>query len=1408
MQRSTRAVIALTTVAGCALGALPATAVAGPPDDEAIVWADDPSGGDPPDRSGLPTADFGVADAPATSFSPDEVLVRFAEDASPAQQRSALSAAGTVPGDAIEGTDFVVVPTDGQDPVELVAQLDADPRVAEVQLNYVRTADGWTDDPLLDVAWPYFYTTRLPRAWDLANGTGTVIAVVDTGVDATHEDLAGRVLAGYDFVNGDANPADDNGHGTAVAGTAAARGNNAIGIVGAAWNASVLPVKVLNAAGQGDDADVAAGITYAADHGADIINLSLGGVDESPSLLSAIEYAVSHGSVVVAAAGNAGSDAPHYPAAYAPQVDGLIAVGATDDWGTLTEFSSWGDWVSVTAPGLQIGVPSGPGLEIGVPSGVDGYSWASGTSFAAPLVSGVAALVIGEHPTSSPAATETAIVSTARDAGPRGVDPFYGRGVLDAAAALGVAPAIPFDRLPGDTTPEDGLPDRAQGLGSTPAEATLSPEGDADWYQYTAATTGWYRVSVSVLDVVEDGFAALKPEVEVRDADGNLLGQGTADETNADVEVLVPASEGAQIDIGVTNANGSASSARYEVAAAFERRTLFDVTNVDQVIAATRSLAADVTGDTVPDVVTAFAHSATLEVRAGLGDGTFAAPVPVAIGAAGVTTHSNPGLVAFDADGDGDTDIAIGTTTGFQLLKQATGTLTSFGGTAFSSGAFVMKAADMDGDLDLDLVVTRSLTTALTAVLLNNGSGTFTQGETVASAYIPSFAVGDVTGDGRPDVVTAPGAVYVQQQPAGTFSLTTPLGTAGQDVLIGDLTGDRIVDVVRAVGSYPEYIAVHAGTGGGAFGAVANYPAGNTPRAIELADIDEDGRPDVVLPNQSNKVAVLYGLPGGALSAGESTWTVRWTASHDAEGLTVVDLDDDGYLDAVASGSGGFSVLHQVSRDPIGGPGWIRDASPEPHTSGVGVRPTITLKLEQALDAGAVTAQTVRLIDGLAATDVAASRSYDSVAETITITPTSDLVPGRHYAVRVSGLTAATDAVQPESYWTWFTVGAAGARFTPVEPWRVLDTRSRLGARGPVVPGSPIVLRLGGVEIPSEATAVVLNVTAASPAGNGNIRVYPTPVGPNTPPLISSLNVVSGVDQPNLVTVSLGNDGAVSLATDGTVSHLIADVAGYYSEGGATAFVPLSPVRVMDTRSGTGGVPQARVQPNRWVDLVVTGRNGVPADASAVVLNVTGVQPSGVTNVRVYPTPAASEDQAPPTVSNLNLVPGRDQPNLVTVTVGDGGRVRFYTQTAGLDLVADLAGYYSPTGDHGYVPLSPTRIADTRNGVGFPRARLQAGVTSHLTVGGVAGVPTSAAAVVLNVTAVQPGWLSNVRVFPTPATPSVPLVSNLNIMPGRDEPNMVIVRLGDQGRVSVYSQTAQLDMVVDLGGYFARYSPE
>lgn len=1368
-------------------GVAPATGAASPTGSAltspAADEAPDPTS-TPPDPSPLPSVP--AAEPMAAQPAPTELLVTFAPDVPVVQERAVLRSQGAAAADTIPGTDVVVVPVGEQDPDALAAQLDADPLVLHVEPNHVRTVTAWTDDPYLDYTWPAFDILRLPRAWDVGNGVGTVIAVLDTGVFAEHEDLAGAVLPGWDFVNGDPNPADDHGHGTAVAGIAAARGDNGLGFVGAAWGASVLPVKVLDGAGHGNDATVAEGIRWAAEQGADIINLSLGGPGSSTTLRDAMAYAVGLGSVVVVAAGNDGSAVAQYPAAYAPEIEGVVAVGATDSWGSLTEFSSWGDWVTLAAPGFDIGFP-----------GADGdYYMGDGTSFAAPYVSGAAALLVAQG-ASGPAAVEASLTSTARDAGPRGVDPYYGHGVLDVAAALGLGTSVPLDRMSGDATPEDGLPALAVDLAGT-AVATLAPEGDVDWYRFTSASAGWFEVTVSVMDQVGTGEAAIDPVVEVLDSDGRVLASVDEKPTNAAESAVFQVAAGDSALVGVSNVNGSSSLARYNVgvtAANAETPEPFRVTARTDVQMMGATAVADVTGDPNPDLMLVAASSPSFMIKPGLGDGTFGATSLVALGA---TTGTSTGLTTLDADADGDADAVVGTTDGFVLVRRAGDDLTADPVTPLGGGARALKAADLDGDGDVDLVAT-GFSPAVLTVFLNDGTGGFVRGADVTAAPT-SFAVGDVSADGLPDLVTAGGQVHLQQ-PGTTFVAGTPLPLAGHDVALGDVTGDGVTDAVQTVTGNPGQVLVTPGTGPATFAAAVAYDGWQMPEPVEIFDVDDDGRLDVVIANGGwNAVSVLRQSAAGTLGAPERS-AISYASHYSVDGFVATDLNGDTREDLVV---GAFNIAQVLVASAPGEPAWVHAAGLAPHQAGVGVRPTVTVTAGRELAPGSAGPATVRLLDGGTAAAIPATVAYDAASRTVSLTPTTDLTPGHHYEVLVSGLTDTAGAAQPQPYRTWFTVAAGGQRFTPVEPYRVLDTRNGTGATGVVRPGSPIQLTLGGKEVPSDATAVVLNVTAVGPSAVGNVRVYPTPAGVDKPPTISNLNVVPGVDQPNLVTVTLGRDGKVSLATDGTTAHLIADVAGYFSEGGATAFVPVDPVRVMDTRNGTGGVPAARVRAGKWVDLVVTDRNGVPSDANAVVLNVTGVAPDGRTNVRVYPTPAASEYQAPPSVSNLNLVAGRDQPNLVTVAVGDGGRVRFYTQSASVSLVADLAGYYSPTGDHGYVPLTPTRIADTRSGLGFPKAPIVAGTTSHLKVAGANGVPSTAAAAVLNLTAVSPQQRSNVRVFPTTVPTVVPLVSNLNVVAGRDEPNLAIVRLGDQGRVSVYSQSANLGMVVDIAGYFTR----
>lgn len=251
----------------------------------------------------------------------------------------------------------------------------------------------------------------------------------------------------------------------------------------------------------------------------------------------------------------------------------------------------------------------------------------------------------------------------------------------------------------------------------------------------------------------------------------------------------------------------------------------------------------------------------------------------------------------------------------------------------------------------------------------------------------------------------------------------------------------------------------------------------------------------------------------------------------------------------------------------------------------------------------------------------------------------------------------------------------------------------------------------------------------------------------------------------------------------------------------ATRYTPLAPARVLDTRSGIG-TPLARVGAGGTRDLQVTGSNGVPADATAVVLNITGVAPSAATDIRVYPTPSAPS--AAPTVSNLNLARGLTRANLVTVKIGAGGKVRLRNNSGTVDLVADLAGFYSPGASSTYFPVPPTRILETRpgdtRGVTAP-GKVAAGDVRDLQVAGVAGVPGSATAVVLGVTAVNATASTDVRVFPLAGSAS-PEISNINAYRGGPTPNLVIVALGTDGKVRLRNNSGEVDLLADVYGYY------
>jgi len=326
---------------------------------------------------------------------------------------------------------------------EVVAELEAFSGVEWVEpVSRVR-ALGIPNDPYFVYQWN-LSTLGLPSAWDITEGEGVVVAVVDTGVTAFTDGFL-NLLDGFDFVDNDTDAADENGHGTHVSGTIAQSANNGIGVAGVAPQASILPVRVLDGSGLGLSSDLAEGIIWAVDGGAQVINLSLGSSVGSQVVSDAVLYAWENEVVVVAATGNDSStNFIGFPAAF----ESVIAVGATDVNRAVTPYSNQGPEIDLVAPGGDVAVDlDGDGLSDGITQETerDGdvrYWVLQGTSVAAPHVAGIAALLISKG-TRGPEAVREALVSTANDLGNPGFDHAYGNGIPDPVAALAYSPDAP-----------------------------------------------------------------------------------------------------------------------------------------------------------------------------------------------------------------------------------------------------------------------------------------------------------------------------------------------------------------------------------------------------------------------------------------------------------------------------------------------------------------------------------------------------------------------------------------------------------------------------------------------------------------------------------------------------------------------------------------------------------------------------------------------------------------------------------------------------------------------------------------------------------------------------------------------------------------------------------------------------
>lgn len=376
---------------------------------------------------------------------PGELLLQRSEGVAAARIGELARAHGAEPLDELPGPRLhrIQVPEPALERVR--AALARRPEIVAVETNARFAPVALPDDPLLGQAW-HLPKLGAPAAWDVARGDGVVIAILDSGVDGLHPDLAGQLVAGWNFAGGDANTADVFGHGTQVAGAAAAATSNGLGVASVGWNARLMPIRVTGTDGVASAWAIAEGLSHAAEHGARVMNLSFAGVGGSSTVVAAADYAVRSGGVVVAAAGNCGG------ADATPDSPALLTVGATDSADALASFSNRGSYVDLVSPGVAIATTTRGG----------GYGTPSGTSFSAPVAAGVVALMLSANPGLRAADVESLLAATALDLGSAGWDPGFGSGRIDARAAVeaaATAPGSPTDAAPPSVavvSPADG----------------------------------------------------------------------------------------------------------------------------------------------------------------------------------------------------------------------------------------------------------------------------------------------------------------------------------------------------------------------------------------------------------------------------------------------------------------------------------------------------------------------------------------------------------------------------------------------------------------------------------------------------------------------------------------------------------------------------------------------------------------------------------------------------------------------------------------------------------------------------------------------------------------------------------------------------------------------------------------
>ena len=772
----------------------------------------------------------------------------------------------------------------GSDVEEAVNAFSSDPNVEYAEPNYRISINDFEtlpltgtvtpNDPLYPQQW-YLPQIRADLAWGVTQGNADiVVAVLDTGVNYNHEDLVGRVLLGHDFINNDEDPMDDNGHGTKMTGIIASNTNNNIGVAGLSWQSPVLAVKVLDASGEGSYWTLADAIVYAANAGADIINISAGGENWHELATQAIDYAYSLGVTMIASAGNSGDNRYHYPAA----LDHVLAVAAVDSSDQRASFSTYAAWVDISAPGVNIQSTSLDG----------GYGLTSGTSPAAAVVSGAAALVKGLHPDWTPDQVMSQLACTVVEIGSQnpGYENWLGMGRIDAYESVSnpdpqcklMFEGFSLEESNGDG---DGLPSAGETISVTlKAQTYFAVNTDVT---ATLTTTDSYALVGSTPAL----FDTLVFRVIASSSPITL-----SIDASAPIGHIIPLDLIIQDSLGVFVTDTMSITVQPGAQPGWPASMVWGVDGSPTL--------ADVNNDNQQEIFIGNIGNIFYGWDA-YGQALPGWPV------SGVSRIDASPAIA-DLDRDGIAEIIIGDQ-GRLFVFRADGTLFSGWPKALYLAVFASPTiGDVTGDGYLDIVIG----TYARQVFVVNQNGEIAPGwpQTVAGMVSSTAALADLDKDGRLEIVVATwdGAGIYVFRGDGTLMPGWPNMTVDTDSspAVADIDNDGDLEIVIS-----NYAFEVDGT------LMPGFPIGGSHwihSSPAIADLDGDGGLDIVVGTFDSK-QVYAARSDGSLLPG-------WPRSVQTEIFAspiVVDLDGNGDLEVVISAYGGWVHAWHHTGEPVGG---------------------------------------------------------------------------------------------------------------------------------------------------------------------------------------------------------------------------------------------------------------------------------------------------------------------------------------------------------------------------------------------------------------------------------------------------------------------------------------------------------